>query len=365
MCGFEEIKIHRKIADFPVYMGTTDMPEAQDKYANQMWGKCQKCGCLQLMQLLPLEILYSEDHSSGAVGSIWERHHWEFAKFISTSDISSILEIGAAHGILAKNILQLNPTTDYTIIEPSPTEIPSGAKVVKDYVENRYDLVEKATMIVHSHLIEHLYNPAHFLRNISRHVTIGTRMCISFPDIEKLINAKGTNSLNFEHTYYLHPSQFDYLLRTNGFHIEEYINFEKHSIFIKCRKIKELESEESVPSIEYLVDGFNNMWNELELLVKKFNELIITPDEEVFLFGAHVFSQSLISLGLNIQRITSIIDNAPSKQGQRLYGTRLKVLSPNIISQKEKVTVVLNAAHYQNEIRDQLLAINPNVRIVE
>lgn len=56
-----------------------------------------KEGIIQLRQLIPLEILYKEEHGSGAIGQIWQNHHKEFAKFVLTFDPENVLEIGGAH----------------------------------------------------------------------------------------------------------------------------------------------------------------------------------------------------------------------------------------------------------------------------
>ncbi len=346
-------------------MGTTKKLIEKDLFADQVWGVCENCGCLQLQELLPLEILYAENHSSGAVGQMWIRHHIEFARFITKNEPRSILEVGAAHGVLAKNILEINPAIKYTIIEPSPSSIPSEVLLIKDYVENRLDLVQSAEVVAHSHLLEHLYEPSKFIKNLGELMAPNSLMFMSFPNIERLIETGGTNSLNFEHTYYLHPSQITYILQKNGFEVEELTNFEEHSYFMKCRKTQDTNPLGEIPNLKELINGFDQMWEKLDLLVKRFNASKTMDGNSVFLFGAHVFSQALLSLGLNSSHIAGVIDNATEKQGQRLYGTDLMVFNPEILKGIDDCVVILKASHYQEEIRSQLIEINPNVTIIE
>jgi 2-polyprenyl-3-methyl-5-hydroxy-6-metoxy-1,4-benzoquinol methylase len=364
-CELGKIKTHRVIKQFPVYMGTTKKLIEKDLFADQVWGVCENCGCLQLQELLPLEILYAENHSSGAVGQMWIRHHIEFARFITKNEPRSILEVGAAHGVLAKNILEINPAIKYTIIEPSPSSIPSEVLLIKDYVENRLDLVQSAEVVAHSHLLEHLYEPSKFIKNLGELMAPNSLMFMSFPNIERLIETGGTNSLNFEHTYYLHPSQITYILQKNGFEVEELTNFEEHSYFMKCRKTQDTNPLGEIPNLKELINGFDQMWEKLDLLVKRFNASKTMDGNSVFLFGAHVFSQALLSLGLNSSHIAGVIDNATEKQGQRLYGTDLMVFNPEILKGIDDCVVILKASHYQEEIRSQLIEINPNVTIIE
>lgn len=364
-CEIGKIETHRIIKKFPVYMGTTTKAAEKDLFADQVWGVCVNCGCLQLQELLPLELLYSENHSSGAVGQMWIRHHLEFARFITRNEPENILEIGAAHGVLAKNILEIYPNTKYTIIEPSPSSIPREVILIKDYIENRLDLLKSAEIVAHSHLLEHLYQPSKFIKNLGELMMPNSLMFISFPNIEKLIETGGTNSLNFEHTYYLHPSQIIYILEKNGFQVEEVTKFEEHSYFMRCKKRNNLTTDSNIPKIKELINGFDQMWENLNFLVKRFNELKIKNETSVFLFGAHVFSQALLSLGLNTNHIVGIIDNAAEKQGERLYGTDFEVFNPDILNGIKNCIVILKASHYQEEIRSQLTEINPNVTIIE
>jgi hypothetical protein len=84
--------------------------------------------------------------------------------------------------------------------------------------------------------------------------------------------------------------------------------------------------------------------------------------EKVFLFGGHVASQYLISYGLNIECIESILDNDPKKQGRRLYGTNLKVRSPQVLRNMGKVNVILRQGVFNKEIKKDIITkINKNV----
>jgi hypothetical protein len=90
------------------------------------------------------------------------------------------------------------------------------------------------------------------------------------------------------------------------------------------------------------------------------------PKQPIYLFGAHIFSQYLIGFGLNTGRIAGLLDNALSKQEKRLYGTSLKVNSPKILADTKNPIVILKAATYNTEIKDDILKnINPNVTFWE
>ncbi|EDP8059874.1 SAM-dependent methyltransferase, partial [Campylobacter jejuni] len=80
----------------------------------------------------------------------------------------------------------------------------------------------------------------------------------------------------------------------------------------------------------------------------------------------HLFGQYLIFQGLNTEKIINILDNNPSKQEKRLYGTKFIVKSPKILKDQDDSLVILNAGVYNDEIEKDILEnINKNIRILK
>lgn len=368
ICDSSRLDSYIVIPNFPIYMGTTLSLEEEDIFHNQTWVVCQECGCLQLAELIPLNILYSNEHSAGEIGEIWRNHHKQFADFILEDRITDICEIGAAHGELARIILNKKPTLEYSIIEPVPFKIHPKVKLTTGFVEDHLDVMSSYENIVHSHVLEHVYKPADFILKVSKCMGFKSSMYISFPNIERLIQTRGTNSLNFEHTYFLHLKQLSSLMQLHGLMILRQAKYLEHSYFLKVGRIEigaPPQQEMEILNISHSVEAFREMWEELAVFVNSINLLLDHDDTPTFIFGAHVFSQSLISLGLNQSSIEGVLDNANSKHGKRVYGTRLWVYDPAIIQEKVRVRVILKTGHYQEEIRNQLLQLNPLVEIIE
>jgi hypothetical protein len=132
-----------------------------------------------------------------------------------------------------------------------------------------------------------------------------------------------------------------------------------------------------------------------EELIKSFNERIEKFDWEVYLFWAHIFSQHLLVCWLDTSKIVWILDNSDLKNWKRLYWTPFKVFKPNIIKKvkgggncyikslnipkgnkktttwnktwywNSRIAIILKAGVHQENIRKQLLEINPNIEIWE
>ena len=102
-----------------------------------------------------------------------------------------------------------------------------------------------------------------------------------------------------------------------------------------------------------------------EDMIEEINLKTRSHDGDIYLFGAHIFSQYLISFGLSTKRVISILDNSPIKIGKRLYGTNLKVNSPKILSKSSNPMVILKAGVYNDEIKKDIIEnINPNTSFI-
>ena len=56
------LEIIHKFKNFPVFFGCTDSCKENDLVSDMFWGIDPKCGAIQLTKLVPLEIIYQEQH---------------------------------------------------------------------------------------------------------------------------------------------------------------------------------------------------------------------------------------------------------------------------------------------------------------
>ena len=139
-----------------------------------------------------------------------------------------------------------------------------------------------------------------------------------------------------------------------------------HSVFYATVKSAEVQFAPLKFNFEKNKKIYEEYIKNLEDIIKNIHDKIETSSAPVFLFGAHVFSQFLLSFGLDHQKIEFILDNDSAKQNKRLYGTELVVKSPMILRDLEAATVILQAGVYNDEIRNDILSnINPNVDFIE
>ena len=338
-------------------MGCVDLPIKEDLFADMEWDICKDTGIIQLRKLLPINVLYLNQHNDGT-GKYWQDHYTAFAKFLYKYKSKNILEIGGAHDQIARNYRVLDLDINWTIVEPNPEHIEdTKIRVIKDWFDDKFVIDDHFDTIIHSHVFEHTYDPIVFIEHIAKFMKKGDKHIFTFPNLLPMLKLNWTNCLNFEHTVFLTEEITEYILKKYGFVIleKQYYGY-PHSIFYATEKI---DTPVNVEPIENKYEEYKRVFMDYVNfhldMIKELNENIETSDKSVYLFGAHIFSQTLIQFGLKTDKIVSILDNSQMKQGKRLYGTRFMIESPKILKDKGPVNMILKAGGYNAEIKKDIL----------
>ena len=337
-------------------MGCVDGPQKDDIVADMEWMIDPETGIIQLKKLIPLKILYLNQHCDGT-GQIWQDHYSEFARFIKKHKPGkNILEIGGAHDWIAKNYMNLVADVNWTIIEPNPQYVKNDKiKVTKGWFDEKFTIDQPINTIIHSHVLEHVYEPVKYLQHISGFLKEGDKHIFTFPNMFEQLTRKYTNCLNFEHTVFLTEYIVDYLLKKYGFNILAKDYFKDHSIFYATEKIDKIQTDLSENKYDEYKKIFFDFINYHKEMVGDLNKKMDNMKEPIYLFGAHIFATYLFAFGLKQDKIVFILDNSPGKQKKRLYGTHFKVESPKILKDKGSINLILKAGIYNEEIKKDIL----------
>jgi ubiquinone/menaquinone biosynthesis C-methylase UbiE len=354
------LEIIHKFHNFPVFFGCTDLSKENDLVTDMIWGIDPKCGAIQLTKLVPLEILYQEQHVDGT-GPTWNKYYEDFATFIEYQKPKNVLEIGGGSGQLAQNVTKNNPKIKWTVIEPNPIiKETNQIKVISGFFGSSLRVENKIDTIVLSQVLEHIYNPREFILDMANFLSMNGKVIVAYPQLTSWLSKKYTNALNFEHTILI-DDFIEYLFIEQGFAINEKNKYKDHSTFIVAEK-KKNKIKTNIPNKYYEYKSlYLSFISYHEKLVKELNLKIKNTRKPVFLFGAHIFATYLFSFGLD-KSLAGIIDNSKLKQNRRFYGTDFIVSSPLILKELGEVNVILKAGLYNDEIKKDILEnINPNV----
>lgn len=361
--GKENLEYLYTIKDFPVFFGCVDTPKEEDLVADMDWAIDPESGVIQLTKLVPLDILYKEQHVDG-YGSTWQRYYNSFADYIVKQGPMSVLEIGGGAGKLAQAAIDRSKDIVWTIVEPNPiVEEGNRIKVVRSFFDENFSYEGKADAVVFSQVLEHAYDPREFIAHIAKFLKPGGKLIFAYPNLELWLSRKYTNAINFEHTMLFTEHHIDFMLPELGFNVLNKEQYEDHSFFYVAERAAAPlvipRPENKYTEYKKIFMDFINYHIEM---VKDLNERMESSDAPVYLFGAHIFSSFLVNFGLHVNRIVNILDNSPLKQGKRLYGTDFIVESPLVLKGKGPVNVILKAGVYNDEIKKDILEnINPEV----
>jgi 2-polyprenyl-3-methyl-5-hydroxy-6-metoxy-1,4-benzoquinol methylase len=351
--------------DFPVYMGVDNRDDETPK-ADMSWGCCDNCGCVQLINLIDLGTLYARHHNP-AIGSSWTRHHNELSNtIINNLKGLNILEIGGANLKLANAVCRKRPDISYTVVDYScgkydTTPVSDKIAQIKSSLTD-CDFAQKFDLITHSHTLEHLYQPIEFLRSLRGLLTDDGLMIMSVPNIKEQLKASHLNALNFEHTYYIDDEYLYMMLAKSSFELKRIHQYSNYNNFYICTPLAETElcsiahtnPEEAEKVFTHFVESIRGD-------VKSLNKRLL--GQPYYSFGAHIFSQYMLSSGLNKKNLIAILDNDPAKIGKKLAGTDIPVISPSELRTISSPKVILRASQYNSEIRKQLQNINHTVEL--
>ena len=374
LTGNNDIEPLYTIHQMPVKMSCVNNHEKDDLKMDMIWGISTSGGCIQLMHLVPLTILYGSFHGSGTVGKLWNEHHTQFCEFISSYDVSRPVEVGAGHGNLARAFVERYPDSKYFIVDPNTSTIddPSIA-VFPCFFDEKFDMSIIAShnidAIIHSHYLEHDYDVKKFIQLVSKILSVGQKHIFSVPRLEEWIRKGYNNALHFEHTVLLTEDFIDSLIESSGFRILEKKYFgEDHSVFYATEKVSSpvhVQRDTNIYSDHYERNRnlFLNYIEKAKHVVQEINTFIdnLPTDHDIFLFGAHVFSQFLICLGLHTDKIQCILDNDETKQDKRLYGTRFIVHSPQKLKTAVAPVVIVYMGPYSKEVISGIEKIRSDV----
>jgi 2-polyprenyl-3-methyl-5-hydroxy-6-metoxy-1,4-benzoquinol methylase len=363
--GKKNLKKLYTFKKFPVFFGCVDTPAKDDLLTDMSWAIDRETGVIQLDKLVPLEILYKEQHVDGT-GPTWAKYYEDFAKYLMSQKPKSVLEIGGGAGKLAQICLDRSKKLTWMIVEPNPIiKRTDRLKVVDGFFETANVLSTNYDCISFSQLLEHIYDPMSFLESISKSMNNDSKFVFAYPNLEYWLSHKFTNALNFEHTMFLTDTLLDWMIKMAGMKIVNKSFYKNHSVFYSVVKSTNFIKIGTPPKkyakykkyFEEYVDYHKKTVLSFNRQMKKY--------DSVYLFGAHIFSQYLINFGLDMKRILGILDNSPLKQGRRLYGTDYIIESPEILRGKKDCAVILKVGIYRDEIYKQIKTINPNLDVIE
>lgn len=349
---------------FPLLPVCVDTPKEQDKFAPFTIAICENCGLIMLLEVADPQVLYEIFHSDG-IGKVWEEHYEKFSRLIfKHCKGGRLLEIGAGQGKLMHKLLE-HYQTGMEVVDPQYEGPKENVAVHSTLINSEFARQRSGQFdaVVSSHTLEHFIDFNEYFKDSWQALRDGGMLFTSVPNQESNFPKGHGNQLNFEHPSVCTNAHWVYLHYQNGFVIKELSFFKDHSVQIAAQKVKEplnYELDAKELSRALLSQYENSIRNRIGLIKD-----LAKSDKQNWIFGASNFTQPLFVYGLDEKIFAGVMDNSPLKHNKRFYGTSLICYKPaDIVDGKTALRVFLNIGPYNQEVREQLLAMDPKVELV-
>lgn len=327
LCG-GELKAFYEKADFPIRC----CGEKADINWTMILGKCKWCDSIQQMNLLPPNILYGGVYLlDTSYSPEWSAHHDSFSDFICKyiPEKSRITEIGSSSQVLIKRLME-KKAYEYTVFDYS-LETAQRLETIT-YIEGNCEeyAFPKDSILVMSHVFEHLYEPGKFIKNCYEN-QVGD-VILSIPNMDDETQV----SITREHTFTYKSSDIELLFKKHGyFCYQKQFYKSNHSIFLHFKLNNTTES---------------------------FFTKTYTVPPESYLMGAGFYSQVIYGNITNPENIIGVVDNDRTKQGKLFYNTEF-VIQPFSVLKTAKSIMVMKNKYWTEEVVKMIRDMNPDISI--
>jgi hypothetical protein len=349
---------------YPIYQGCVAFAAGPDERAVMDWAGCRVCGSAQIVTLPPLSRIYQAGHATG-LGAAWARHHAAFAAFVRAHAQGAIVDVGGGSGTLAAAYRRAGGDAAYTILEPNALrapELPADVQVVDGFLDDASLAASGANSVVMSHMLEHVTGLRAALGTLTD-ATACERVIVAWPDLDKWM-AKGlAGALNFEHGFYVGLARLKEAFAVLRWRVLAQTDWEENdTVFLAFGRGDALPARPPSGSGRRAIIAY---YTGFAAQARKLGRALDRHDGDAFLMPASVYAQTLIAEGLDAARFAALLDNAPVKQGRRLYGTGLTVAAPEaVLPGARHPLVVLNGGAHEAEIAARLRTQRSDVVIL-
>jgi hypothetical protein len=272
-----------------------------------------------------------------------------------------ILEIGGGGVWVAKRLVNHFSPETYLIMDPSVKESSGDIEVMRDFFPNSKIKGRKFDLIIGLSVLEHVTDPVQFLLEIRKHLTVGGRVMLIFPDCEHSLRMGDLNVLANEHLTYFTEKSARWIAPTSGFSI---LSMSSKNDAFTLLLTPELEDASQLFPLDEsdLLHLSANMFQNLLTHTSDRIRNLVNDGHRVGFHGATQGLNAFVYLsGLRDHPNIRIYDGDLSKVGAYLPALSKAILSPLDSSYSKNSMLVVSALSFCEQIKT--FAINQGVSL--
>ncbi|MFC1869950.1 methyltransferase domain-containing protein [Chloroflexota bacterium] len=350
---------------------------------------CHECGTFQSIELVPNNLLRSENtYVSATSKSVTKRDYEVFSEIQKLYNLDSknfVVEIGGADGVflqcfLEKNIPVLN-------IEPVP-EVAQIAR--KNGIESVIGFLNeelaskvvadkgKIDLVVAKHVLELVPDLHEFVESCAIMLSENGTIMMEVPHVKDLIDGNFYDLNAHLRVYHFSLTSLVKLFSKHGLSITKVIHYEsmgggirfyagwEHKVSVSESVTAMLAEEKKwgVNSPRYYTDKLKR-GIKLRADLLRLIDSIKKEGKRIVGFGAGIKASALLNYcGLDSRYIDYLVDNGKHKQGKLLPGVRLPIYPPGKIDQSVDYILMLAWLHQDEIIKALQLFIDNGGKII-
>jgi hypothetical protein len=291
-------------------------------------------------------------------------HHEAFVGFLKNNIVGRVVDVGGGSGTLALAYRTAGGDAPWVILEPNALrvpDLPEDISVVDGFLEREALRMTGASSVVMCHMLEHAVDLRGAVDALTRELPDEGRICLAWPVLETWVQKGLAGALNFEHGVYLTVPCLLALFAEYGWNVvAQQAWAQNDTLFLAFARGKGGASAVRGDGMTAVPDYFESIRSQAIY----FEQILKAWPGDAFLMPASIYAQALLAAGLSEHRFTALLDNAPVKQGRRLFGTDLQVREVSVLRSADRPIVVLKGGAHDAEISKELRAVRSDVHIV-
>lgn len=330
---------------------------------------CSKCYLVQLLEVLPGEMLFGTGYSFYTSASPpLSRYHEKYAQDVLTKypDLAGryVLEVGCNDGDLLRHFQLAGCKT--LCVDPAAGPVgvardrgldvqvrPFGAT----FAEELYDLTGPATLVVANHVLAHVAEVSDLLAGISTMLTYDGMAIIEVQYLPDLLVNNAFDLVYHEHRNFFSLTTLESAALRHGLHLHD-VSFTSRqggsirATFTKGDTVSEAGNMVTHTERWLQTPGpYEGIQGRVNRIRERLWDLVVAEGDRVIAgYGAPAKATTLLNFCRMSGVLDHVIDTTPAKQGKYIPGTDIRIVADDGEPTEDVDTYLLLAWNYLPEI---------------
>jgi SAM-dependent methyltransferase len=326
-------------------------------------------------------IKYDSDYDNSVPSKYFMDYYDEIGRYlVENYDLKkgTVLDIGCGKGTFIKNLVSKYSYVKAVGIDPSYEDDGYSHDRLK-FIPEHFDIrhiqqIDKVSIILCRHVLEHIPNPTTFLRTIFKPFKQlkNIPLFIEVPSLDWILENRSFWDFYYEHVNYFDKKSLQYCINNSGasnYKISSSFNGQylwSESI-INSTLVGNLSST-SDSSVSSNSDSSVSSNSDFKYFIDESIRLIaeLSMNKRIVLWGmaSKGVLYSLYLLQNNI-KVDKCIDINVNKQGKFAPLSGLKIYPPNVLLKEVEYLVICMNPNYSKEIYQQCIDLGLNILLIE